>query len=114
MGPAHLRRGQGRSEPRRVSVVGRTTRAGGEVSPLIRRNNRSAAHRPMAAGSWLTTDTSGETNVAAHKRLLAAARRGDVERVRKLMVEHIDEAARHVLKLDAGVGYRDAAVAQKP
>ena len=40
----------------------------------------------------------GETNVAAHKRLLAAARRGDVERVRKLMVEHIDEAERHVLQ----------------
>src|SRR6478736_5343831 len=31
----------------------------------------------------------GETNVAAHKRLLEAARRGDVERVRKLMVAHI-------------------------
>ena len=42
----------------------------------------------------------GETNVAAHKRLLAAARRGDVERVRKLMVEHIDEAESHVRKLD--------------
>ena len=48
----------------------------------------------------------GETNVAAHKRLLAAARRGDVERVRKLMVAHIDEAERHVLKLDAGVRRR--------
>jgi GntR family transcriptional repressor for pyruvate dehydrogenase complex len=48
----------------------------------------------------------GETNLAAHKRLLAAARRGDVERVRKLMVDHIDEAGRHVLKLDAGVRRR--------
>jgi DNA-binding GntR family transcriptional regulator len=48
----------------------------------------------------------GETNVAAHKRLLLAARRGDVERVRKLMVEHIDEAERHVRKLDAAVRRR--------
>jgi GntR family transcriptional repressor for pyruvate dehydrogenase complex len=48
----------------------------------------------------------GDTNVAAHKRLLAAARRGDVERVRKLMVEHIDEAERHVHKLDAAVRRR--------
>jgi DNA-binding FadR family transcriptional regulator len=48
----------------------------------------------------------GDTNVAAHKRLLAAARRGDAERVRKLMVEHIDEAARHVLGLDAAVRRR--------
>jgi GntR family transcriptional regulator, transcriptional repressor for pyruvate dehydrogenase complex len=48
----------------------------------------------------------GDTNVAAHKRLLAAARRGDVERVRKLMVEHIDEAERHVHQLDAAVRRR--------
>ncbi|HET6926041.1 MAG TPA: FCD domain-containing protein, partial [Hyphomicrobiaceae bacterium] len=48
----------------------------------------------------------GETNVAAHQRLLAAARRGDVERVRKLMVAHIDEAERHVRKLGAGVRRR--------
>jgi GntR family transcriptional regulator, transcriptional repressor for pyruvate dehydrogenase complex len=45
----------------------------------------------------------GDTKVAAHSRLLAAARRRDVERVRKLMVEHIDEAERHVRKLDAAV-----------
>jgi GntR family transcriptional repressor for pyruvate dehydrogenase complex len=43
----------------------------------------------------------GETNVAAHRRLLAAARKGDAARVRKLMVEHIDEAEQHVLKLAA-------------
>src|SRR5712691_6011610 len=48
----------------------------------------------------------GETNVAAHKRLLAAARRGDAERVRKLMVEHVDEAERHVQKLAAAVRQR--------
>jgi GntR family transcriptional regulator, transcriptional repressor for pyruvate dehydrogenase complex len=48
----------------------------------------------------------GETNVAAHERLLAAARRGDVARVRKLMVAHIDEAERHVRKLGAGVRRR--------
>lgn len=45
----------------------------------------------------------GDTNVAAHRRLLAAARRGDVRRVRKLMVEHIDEAEHHLHRLDAEV-----------
>jgi GntR family transcriptional regulator, transcriptional repressor for pyruvate dehydrogenase complex len=48
----------------------------------------------------------GDTNVAAPRRLLAAARRRDVELVRKLMVEHIDEAWRHVRKLDAAVRQR--------
>jgi DNA-binding GntR family transcriptional regulator len=48
----------------------------------------------------------GETNVAAHRRLLMAARRGDAEKVRKLMVEHVDEAERHVLSLAAAVRRR--------
>lgn len=48
----------------------------------------------------------GGANVAAHRRLLVAARRGDAERVRKLMVEHIDEVERHVLKLKAAVRRR--------
>src|SRR5262245_21293059 len=48
----------------------------------------------------------GETNVAAHRRLLAAARRRDERRVRKLMVEHVDEAERHVLSLAAAVRRR--------
>ena len=48
----------------------------------------------------------GETNVAAHRRLLAAARKGDAARVRKLMAEHIDEAERHVLALSAAVRQR--------
>jgi GntR family transcriptional regulator, transcriptional repressor for pyruvate dehydrogenase complex len=48
----------------------------------------------------------GDTNVAAHRRVLAAARHRDVVRVRKLMVEHIDEAERHVRKLDAAVRQR--------
>jgi GntR family transcriptional regulator, transcriptional repressor for pyruvate dehydrogenase complex len=48
----------------------------------------------------------GDTNVAAHKRLLLAARRGDAGRVRKLMVEHVDEAERHVRKLDGFVRRR--------
>ncbi len=48
----------------------------------------------------------GETNVAAHKRLLAAARKGDAARVAKLMVAHIDEAEQHVLKLSAAVRQR--------
>jgi GntR family transcriptional regulator, transcriptional repressor for pyruvate dehydrogenase complex len=45
----------------------------------------------------------GETNVAAHRRLLAAARRGDAKQVRKLMAEHIDEAERCLHRLDAEV-----------
>ena len=48
----------------------------------------------------------GETNVAAHRRLLTAARRGDAEKVRKLMVEHVDEAERHVQSLAAAVRRR--------
>jgi DNA-binding FadR family transcriptional regulator len=48
----------------------------------------------------------GETNVAAHRRLLAAARKGDAAKVRKLMAEHIDEAERHVLALSAAVRQR--------
>ena len=48
----------------------------------------------------------GDTNVAAHKRLLAAARRRDSKRVRQLMTEHIDEAERHVRKLAAVVRQR--------
>jgi GntR family transcriptional repressor for pyruvate dehydrogenase complex len=45
----------------------------------------------------------GDTNVAAHRKLLAAARRGDAAKVRKLMLDHIDEAGGFALKLDAGV-----------
>jgi DNA-binding FadR family transcriptional regulator len=48
----------------------------------------------------------GDTNVAAHRRLLAAARKGDAAKVRKLMAEHIDEAERHVLALSAAVRQR--------
>jgi DNA-binding FadR family transcriptional regulator len=48
----------------------------------------------------------GESNVAAHRRLLTAARRGDAEKVRKLMVEHVDEAERHVQSLAAAVRRR--------
>ena len=35
----------------------------------------------------------GDTNVAAHRRLLVAARRRDADGVRRLMLDHIDEAA---------------------
>lgn len=48
----------------------------------------------------------GDSNVAAHQRLLAAAREGDAERVRRLMAEHIDDVERHVLKARAGVRRR--------
>lgn len=45
----------------------------------------------------------GDTNVAAHRKLLAAARRGNIAQVRKLMLDHIDEAGNFALKLDAAV-----------
>jgi GntR family transcriptional repressor for pyruvate dehydrogenase complex len=48
----------------------------------------------------------GDTNVAAHRRLLDAARQGDAAKVRRLMVEHIDEAGRHAAELDAAVRQR--------
>jgi len=48
----------------------------------------------------------GDTNVAAHRRLLAAARRGDAALVRRLMAAHILEAERHVRLLDAEVRQR--------
>jgi DNA-binding FadR family transcriptional regulator len=35
----------------------------------------------------------GDTNVAAHRKLLAAAQRSDAAKVRKLMLDHIDGAA---------------------
>jgi GntR family transcriptional repressor for pyruvate dehydrogenase complex len=45
----------------------------------------------------------GDTNVAAHRKLLAAARRGDVVKVRTLMLDHIDEAGGFAARLDAAV-----------
>ena len=44
--------------------------------------------------------------MAAHRRLLAAARRGDAKQVRKLMAEHIDEAERHVHQVAGAVQRR--------
>jgi DNA-binding FadR family transcriptional regulator len=43
----------------------------------------------------------GETNVRAHQAILAAARRRDAEKVRKLMALHIAEAEGHVRKMHA-------------
>lgn len=48
----------------------------------------------------------GDANVAAHRRVLAAARRGNAARVRQLMLKHIDEAEWHVRRLDAEVRRR--------
>jgi GntR family transcriptional regulator, transcriptional repressor for pyruvate dehydrogenase complex len=66
--------------------------------------------RHMVAMSLQASNPSyqrfGDINVAAHRRLLAAARRGDIEAVRKLMLEHIDEAERHLHRLDAEVRQR--------
>lgn len=48
----------------------------------------------------------GETNVAAHRRLLDAARRRDADEVRRLMVDHIDEAGGLAAELAAAVRQR--------
>jgi GntR family transcriptional repressor for pyruvate dehydrogenase complex len=48
----------------------------------------------------------GDSNVAAHRRLLDAARRGDADTVRELMVEHVDEVSRIVIELSATVRQR--------
>ena len=45
----------------------------------------------------------GDKNVAAHRRLLVAARRRDANEVRRLMLDHIDEAAGLAAELDAAV-----------
>jgi GntR family transcriptional regulator, transcriptional repressor for pyruvate dehydrogenase complex len=44
--------------------------------------------------------------VAAHRKLLAAARHGDAGQVRQLMIAHIDEAEGFVRSLDAAVRQR--------
>ena len=48
----------------------------------------------------------GDANVAAHRRLLAAIRRRDANKVRKLMIEHVDETGRLVIELSATVRQR--------
>jgi GntR family transcriptional repressor for pyruvate dehydrogenase complex len=48
----------------------------------------------------------GDANVAAHRRLLDAARRRDAAEVRRLMVDHIDEAGRLAAELSAAVRQR--------
>jgi GntR family transcriptional repressor for pyruvate dehydrogenase complex len=45
----------------------------------------------------------GAANVAAHTRLLIAARRRDADKVHVLMTEHIDEAGRLVADVDAAM-----------
>ncbi len=45
----------------------------------------------------------GDANVAAHRRLLEAARRRDANAVRRLMLDHIDEAAGLAAELDAAM-----------
>ena len=48
----------------------------------------------------------GDANVVAHRRLLEAARRRDPDAVRRLMVEHIDEAGALAAELAAAVRQR--------
>jgi GntR family transcriptional repressor for pyruvate dehydrogenase complex len=48
----------------------------------------------------------GDTNVAAHRRLLDAAQRRDTDEVRRLMIDHIDEAGGLAAELDAAVRQR--------
>jgi len=45
----------------------------------------------------------GDANVAAHRRLLVAARRSDANEVRRLMLDHIDEAGDLAAELDAAL-----------
>jgi DNA-binding FadR family transcriptional regulator len=45
----------------------------------------------------------GDKNVAAHRRLLVAARGRDENEVRRLMLDHIDEAAVLAAELDAAI-----------
>jgi len=47
-----------------------------------------------------------DANVAVHRRLLAAARRRDTAEVRRLMLDHIDEAGGLAAVLDAAVRQR--------
>jgi GntR family transcriptional regulator, transcriptional repressor for pyruvate dehydrogenase complex len=48
----------------------------------------------------------GRTNVLAHQELLAAARKRDVEKVRRLMLAHIEEAETHVLRMHGTMSSR--------
>ncbi len=48
----------------------------------------------------------GDTNVAAHRRLLDAARQGDADEVRRLMLEHVDETGRLIAEMSATVRQR--------
>lgn len=48
----------------------------------------------------------GRTNVLAHRELLAAARNRDVEKVRRLMLAHIEEAETHVLRMHGTMSSR--------
>ncbi len=56
----------------------------------------------------------GDANVAAHKQLLAAARRRDPEAVRHLMQAHIDEAGRLVAEVDSAMRRSFASDADLP
>jgi DNA-binding FadR family transcriptional regulator len=48
----------------------------------------------------------GRTNVLAHRELLVAARKRDVEKVRRLMLAHIEEAETHVLQMHGTMSSR--------
>ena len=56
----------------------------------------------------------GKANVAAHRQLLAAARRRDAEAVRRLMADHIDEAGRMVADVKAAMRRSFASDADLP
>jgi len=72
-----------------------------QVINHLLRHSVAMGDQNTAAGHKL-----GETNVAAHRLLLTAARRGDARQVRKLMVDHIDEAESHVHQVAAAVRRR--------
>jgi GntR family transcriptional regulator, transcriptional repressor for pyruvate dehydrogenase complex len=65
--------------------------------------NRSLRELVVIGGRAAAYRRFGEANVAAHRAILAAAKKGQKEKVRSLMRAHIEEAFEHVKKLDGTV-----------
>jgi GntR family transcriptional regulator, transcriptional repressor for pyruvate dehydrogenase complex len=68
--------------------------------------NRALRDLIVIEGNVTTYQRFGESNVAAHRAILDAARRRQNDKVRTLMRRHIEEALEHVRKLRATVDPR--------
>jgi DNA-binding FadR family transcriptional regulator len=68
--------------------------------------NRSLRELVVIKGHATTYQRFGQANVAAHRAILAAARRRQVAHVRELMREHIEEAYGYVRKIGGTVESR--------